>query len=122
MTKYEVTEGDYNDVFSRTEMEFKDWIEAEKYAYSVFRPIYEPQIQDIGTDCICLAIYYPVTDDNGNEIGYDHPDWDKLNEEQELRIEYYIEIREIEDQEIQQKEYTSYEKQEILNSENWIDE
>ena len=47
MTKYAVTEGDYNDVFAKYEMEFKDYDEAERYAYAQFNPEYKDRIEDI---------------------------------------------------------------------------
>jgi hypothetical protein len=97
MTKYAITEGDYNDVFNKYELEFKNYNEAEQYAKSMFEPQYLDKVEDIGSDNICLAIYYPVTDDDGNEISTDDPRYDELNEQQELRIQYYIEVQEIEE-------------------------
>ena len=97
MTKFAITEGDFNDVFNRYELEFKDYNEAEQYAKSMFEPQYLDQVEDIGSDSICLAIYYPVTDNEGNEVFDDDPRYDDLVEFQEPRIQYYIEVQEIEE-------------------------
>jgi len=99
MTKYAVTEGDYNDVFAKYELEFKDWLDAELYAKRQLRVYgYKPkQIEDLGTTGICFGVYYPVSDDNGNEVSTDDPRYEELSDQQELRLKYYIEIEEIED-------------------------
>jgi len=97
MTKYAVTEGDYNDVFAKYEMEFKDYDEAERYAYAQFNPEYKDRIEDISGDSVCLAIYQGVYDDNGNEVNPNDARYEDLSQQQESLIEYYIEIREIED-------------------------
>jgi len=97
LTKFAITEGDFNDVFNRYELEFKDYNEAEQYAKSMFEPQYLDQVEDIGSDSICLAIYYPVTDNEGNEVFDDDPRYDDLVEFQEPRIQYYIEVQEIEE-------------------------
>ena len=97
MTKFAITEGDFNDVFNRYELDFKDYNEAEQYAKEKFDPQYLDQVEDIGSDSICLAIYYPVTDNEGNEVFDDDPRYDDLVEFQEPRIQYYIEVQEIEE-------------------------
>jgi len=100
MTKYSVTEGDYNDVFAKYEMEFKDYNEAKKYAKSMFKHSYiiDGTVQDLSSmDCITYGYYYPIVDDNGNEINQDDPRYEELSDQQESRLEYYIDIMEIED-------------------------
>lgn len=99
MTKYIVTEGDYNDVFSKTEMEFNNNDEAEIYALNQFSDDARNKhlVEDLGTDSICFGVYYPVTDDNGNEIDENDPRYEDLSEQQELRLQYYIDISEIDD-------------------------
>jgi len=100
MTKYLVTEGDFNDVFNRTEMEFKDYSEAEKYAKSMFKQEYidNGEVEDLSSmDSIVYGVYYPVTDDEGNEINENDPKYEELSEQQESRLQYYIDISEIDD-------------------------
>ena len=100
MTKYSVTIGDYNDVYSRDEMDFDNWDHADQYAFNYITQngYKRDEIEDIGTTGICLAVYCPVVDDNGNEVSQEDPRYDELNEEQDLRIKLYVEIQEIDDQ------------------------
>jgi len=99
MTKYLVTEGDFNDVFAKYETEFKDDLDAELYAKRQLRDYgYKPkQIEDLGTTGICFGIYYPVSDDNGNEVSINDPRYEELNDQQDSRLKYYVEIEEIEE-------------------------
>jgi len=96
MTKYFVTIGDYNDVFLRDEIDFKSDIEAEKYAINKLLDFgyTKDQIEDIGQTNICYGVYLPVTDESGNPVFQEDPRYEKLSQEQDLRLDYYVELEE----------------------------
>jgi len=99
MPKYMVTKGDFNDVFERTELEFSNDDSAELYAIQSILDLgyTNDQIEDIGSTDICKAVYMPVVDDDGNALDSNDPRYEKFSEEQEPRIEYYVEVSSLED-------------------------
>ncbi len=98
MPKYMVTKGDFNDVFERTELNFSNDITAELYAVQSLLDLgyTNDEIEDIGHTDICFGVYMPVTDENGDIVDSNDPRYDELNEQQEVRLEYYVEVSLIE--------------------------
>ncbi len=82
---FEVTEGDYNDVFSRTIIKATGK-QIDKYCLNQFAD--DDNIEDLPSN-IGYCIYFD-------------PDPEIDEEDQEIRIEYYIEAEELEDYNINQ--------------------
>lgn len=80
---FEVVEGDFNDVYSRKTIR-ATYEQIEKYVLDQFNddPKIQERIQDLGMDSIGYGIWYE------NEID---PDTGEEYEDQELRLEYYVE-------------------------------
>jgi hypothetical protein len=80
---YEVVEGDFNDVYSRKTIRATEQ-QMEKYVKDQFNddPEIQARIEDLGTTDIGYGIYYE------NEI---NPETNEEYEDQELRLEYYVE-------------------------------
>jgi len=95
-TKYEITVFDYNDVFDKYEVDFKTYDDAVKYVEDQIKPEYRNRFEWTGTDPDSYVCYYPVTDDNDNEIDPSDDNYEKYADMQESRIELGYTIEEIE--------------------------
>lgn len=96
MTKYLITSFDFNDVFGSEEIELDNYDDAVKYIYDQIKPQFHDQIEAIGGDPESFVIFYPVTDEQGNEVKQDDPRYDELSDQQESRIELGYTIEELE--------------------------
>lgn len=87
----EVTEGDYNDVYSRKYVK-GTWDQIEQYVKSHFSEEGLKEAQEIGSSGgYGLETYYPVTDEEGNEVDYKDPRYGELADQEEVRVLYYVE-------------------------------
>jgi hypothetical protein len=78
---YEVVEGDFNDVYSRKTIRATE-SQMEKYVKDQFSDEGKKRMVDLGSDSIGYGIFYE------NEID---PETGEEYEDQELRLEYYVE-------------------------------
>ena len=98
----EVVEGDYNDVYSRTQVK-GTWEQIEEYVKSYFSERGLREAEDMNTDGFGLYCLYPVSDENGNEIDPQDPRYDELSEQQEPLVQYSVEAYPFDPEE--EKEY-----------------
>jgi len=83
--------GDFNDVFSTGDYVRGNYYQIEQQVLAYFTQEGREKAQDIGgAGSIVYACYFPVTDEDGNEVSEDDPRYEELNDTQELRIEYYV--------------------------------
>ena len=85
---FDATEGDFNDVYDRFYIR-GTWEQVEEYIKSCFNENEPPEDIASGFD-IGYGYYYPVTDDDGNEVPESDPRYEELNDMQEARLRYYI--------------------------------
>lgn len=96
---FDCTEGDFNDVYDRFYLR-GTWEQVEEYIKECFNSQERSKMEDIGGGSdICFGYYYPVTDENGNEIPETDPRYEEESENQELRLAYYISAVPMEDNE-----------------------
>lgn len=94
---YEITEFDYNDVFSRRTLDFDSYDAAVDWVKNQFAPDIRDKVECIGGDPESYVYYFPVSDEDGNEVKPEDPRYEALNEEQELRVQLGYTIEELEE-------------------------